>query len=55
MIIGGNMKKDTDKYWRLGIFAFYMIMVPFACRDSYGLMIAEGIGILLFAPYLFAD
>lgn len=55
MIIGGNMKKDTDKYWRLGIFAFYMIMVLFACRDSYGLMIAEGIGILLFAPYLFAD
>ena len=55
MIIGGNMKKDTDKYWRLGIFAFYMIMVPFACRDSYGLMIAEGIGILLFTPYLFAD
>ena len=55
MIIGGNMKKDTDKFWRLGIFAFYMIMVLFACRDSYGLMIAEGIGILLFTPYLFAD
>ena len=55
MIIGGDMKKDTDKFWRLGIFAFYMIMVLFACRDSYGLMIAEGIGILLFTPYLFAD
>ena len=49
------MKKDTDKFWRLGIFAFYMIMGLFACRDLYGLMIAEGIGILLFTPYLFGD
>ena len=49
------MKKDTDKFWRLGIFAFYMIMALFAFRDLYGLMIAEGIGILLFTPYLFGD
>ena len=49
------MEKDTDKFWRLGIFAFYMIMGLFACRDLYGLMIAEGIGILLFTPYLFGD
>ena len=49
------MKKDTAKYWRLGIYAFLIIGILLAGYRSSGLMIAEGIAIGLYIPYLFAD
>ncbi len=49
------MKKDTDKYWRIGIYAFLIIGLFIAGIESPYLIMMEGIAIVLYMPWLYAD